>query len=116
MDLHGVFWEMGMFLLQAAALAATTPPTTNADAIERLGVAGILVFAAYFLIRYFMGLLEKKEARLTDVTDRFLKATEEYHQVTSTLAEEFREFRSTHREMASALAELKGALRREPRE
>jgi hypothetical protein len=43
---------------------------------ERLGVAGIIVVAAYFLLRYFMAQLDKKEGRVSDLTDRFLKATE----------------------------------------
>lgn len=43
---------------------------------ERLGVAGILVVAAFFLLRYFMAQLEKKEIRNLELTDRFMKSTE----------------------------------------
>lgn len=42
--------------------------------LERLGVAGILVVAAYFFIRYFMSELAKKDTRIVDITDRFIAA------------------------------------------
>lgn len=105
-----------------AAVAATTPPATAADAIERLGVAGILAVAAYFLIRYFMSIIEKKELRLNDVTDRFLTTTEKHATVVEEFTGEVRELRRSNEvmsrsqeSMATAISELKGALRREPR-
>lgn len=64
---------------------------------ERLGVAGILVVAAVFMLRYFMAELSKKDVRLADLTDRFLKSTE---QQTAALTQN-----------TEALRELKDAVR-----
>ncbi len=47
------------------------------NAFERLGTAGILVIAGYYLLKYFMGQLAKKDTRLDDITDRFVTATRE---------------------------------------
>ncbi len=44
--------------------------------VERLGVASILVFACYFMVRYFIGQLEKSNERNNVLADRFISATE----------------------------------------
>ena len=51
------------------------PPEQMAAAVERLGVAGILVVASYYLMKYFVAQLEKKDERLNEITDRFVQAT-----------------------------------------
>lgn len=55
-------------------------PTDPASAavLERLGVAGILVVAAYFVIRYFMGVVAKKDEALAALTERFISVTERF--------------------------------------
>lgn len=45
------------------------------SALERLGVAGILVVASYYMLKYFMAQLARKDSRLDDITDRFVTAT-----------------------------------------
>jgi hypothetical protein len=65
-------------------LEAVADPAIS-GAWERLGVAGILVIAGYFLIRYFMSELAKKDTRLSEVTDRFLAAT---HQQTVVMVQQ----------------------------
>lgn len=50
----------------------------SASIIERLGVAGILVVAAYFLLKYFMSEIAKKDQQLTDQTKQFISTTERF--------------------------------------
>ncbi len=45
--------------------------------LERLGTAGILVVAAYYLLKYFISELAKKDQRNTEITDRFIAAIKE---------------------------------------
>lgn len=55
---------------------AALPAETVAAAVERLGVAAIIVVGSYYLIKYFITQLAAKDKRLDDLTDRFIKATE----------------------------------------
>lgn len=57
-------------------LVAQTPPSAF-GALERLGTAGVLVIAGYYMLKYFIGQLARKDARLEEMTDRFVKATQE---------------------------------------
>jgi Mg2+ and Co2+ transporter CorA len=98
---------VALALFQVGEAVSAAADSRSAEAYERLGVASILVTAAYFLIRYFMGLLEKKEVRLNDVTDRFLAATEAHTETIAEFTQEVREMRMTHASLASAIAELK---------
>jgi methyl-accepting chemotaxis protein len=78
---------------------------------ERLGVAGILVVAGYFLVRYLMAQLDKKDGRLTDVTDRFITATREQTGVIAQVNEEMRRVREAHEKMAEAVNDLTATIR-----
>src|SRR3954471_18031739 len=80
-------------------------------AVERLGVAGILVVAGYFLVRYFIAELAKKGTRLTDVTDRFITATQAQTAVISQVNDEMRRVREAHEKMADAVNELTVTIR-----
>lgn len=55
---------------------ATIPAESVGAAVERLGVAAIVVIACYYLVKYFMGQLDKANVRNDDLSDRFIKATE----------------------------------------
>jgi hypothetical protein len=69
--------------------------------LERLGVAAILVVAAYYLIKYFMSELSKKDTRNTELTDRFIAAmTQQTGLVTKAITDN-----------TSAMNELKEAVR-----
>lgn len=57
------------------AVGELGPP--DGGLVERLGVTSILVVFAYYLIKYFIGQLDKKDLRLNDLTDRFVIATRE---------------------------------------
>jgi hypothetical protein len=110
--------SLGM-MMQMAAEAASTPPATTADAIERLGVASVLVIAAAWMIRFFIGLLEKKELRIAEkdgelkaLTGSLLEVTTKLTSVITMNTDELRETRRAYEHMAEALTELKGALRR----
>lgn len=46
--------------------------------LERLGVAGILVVAAYFLIKYFIGVVGKKDEVIATLTERFIQVAERF--------------------------------------
>ncbi len=43
---------------------------------ERLGVSGIVLVAALYLVKYFISQLDKKDARNNELADRFVTATE----------------------------------------
>lgn len=64
---------MSSILLAAAELGGAP----DGGLVERLGVTSILVVFAYYLIKYFIGQLDKKDLRLNDLTDRFVLATRE---------------------------------------
>jgi len=68
-------------------------------ALERLGTAGILVVASYYMLKYFIGQLAKKDTRQDDLTDRFVAATRE-----QTAA--IRDFIATQATMAAAIDKL----------
>lgn len=42
--------------------------------LERLGTAAVIVIAAYYLVKYFIAELAKKDSRIDAVTDRFIAA------------------------------------------
>ena len=65
--------------------------------LERLGVASILVIAAVFMLRYFMSQLEKKDTRVSELTDRFLVATREQTSVISQNTDALRELKDAVR-------------------
>jgi isochorismate hydrolase len=37
--------------------------------VERLGVAGLLVMAAFFMLRYFMGVVDKKDQQIKELVE-----------------------------------------------
>lgn len=49
----------------------------SSAALERLGTAGILVIASYYMLKYFIGQLARKDQRLDAITDLFVAATRE---------------------------------------
>ena len=98
-------------------VAVSTPPLF-AQAIfpdpltslaERLGVAGILVLAATYLLRYFIAQQDKKDGRLDDITDRFIVSTREQ---TSAIRDFIAEQQRTQQTMASAIDKLTTAVDR----
>lgn len=50
----------------------------TAAILERLGVAGILVIAAYFMLRYFMGQMDKKEQQIELMTKQFIDVAKQF--------------------------------------
>lgn len=50
----------------------------SASVLERLGVAGILVVAAYFMLRYFMSQIDKKEKQIEAVTQQFIDVARQF--------------------------------------
>jgi hypothetical protein len=46
--------------------------------LERLGVASVLVVAAYFMIRYFISVVAAKDRAISDLTERFIVVTERF--------------------------------------
>ncbi len=61
-----------MILTEALPL----PFESMGGAMERLGVAGILVLAGAWLVKYFIAQLALKDARNNDLADRFVSVTE----------------------------------------
>lgn len=55
-------------------LAQALPAVGNVDVLERLGTAGFMVLGCYWLVKYFMAQLAKKDARIDDITDRSVTA------------------------------------------
>lgn len=70
---------------------------------ERLGTAGLLVCAAYFMLRYFMGEAEKKDARIFQLVEQQRAAFEKN---TSFLVEELRQTSETRVKLDATLHEL----------
>ncbi len=62
-------------MMALIADAVAMPPESMSGALERLGVASILVIASYYLLKYFIAQLDKKDLRLNDITDKFVEAT-----------------------------------------
>jgi hypothetical protein len=60
-------------------LAQTTLEPFVPGAVERLGVAGIIALAALWLVRYFMGQNEKKDARIEAITASNFAAIQQMH-------------------------------------
>jgi predicted membrane protein len=46
-------------------------------ALERLGTVGVLVVASYYMIKYFMGQMARKDERIDKITDLFVAAFRE---------------------------------------
>lgn len=59
-------------------LIAQAQETAASGSLERLGVAGILVVAAYFLIRYFIGVVAEKDKALAELTKQFITVAERF--------------------------------------
>ena len=85
-------------------------PVNLGGAVERLGVAGLIVLGCVYLVRYLFTLLERKDARLNEMGDRFLAATEEHTRVTEQFIAEQQRVTSTLAGMAEAIKDLRGAI------
>jgi len=81
------------------AQVATLDPSTS-GVWERLGVAGILVVASYFLLRYFIGELARKDDRLNEMGQQFIDTMKEFGDLA-------REAHRQQSETTMALRELK---------
>lgn len=96
-----------MSLLQSVASVIPDSSPSVGESVERLGVASILVIAAYFLLKYFIAQLDKKDLRLNDITDRFVTATRDQTQaIRDFIAEQQR----TQTTMATAIDKLTVAV------
>jgi hypothetical protein len=103
--------------------------------IPQLGVAGTLIaifmWGGWKLMQHFLAALDRKDADIKEmnkshreqiqtITDRFVASTEritDRHTVAlAAFGQRLEELETTHAEMARALHELTGALRRGPRE
>lgn len=83
------------------------PDATVGAAVERLGDASILVVAAYYMLKYFISQLDKKDVRLNDLTDRFVTATRDQTQaIRDFIAEQSR----TQQTMSTAMDKLTVAV------
>lgn len=54
----------------------------SAGIIERLGTAGILVIAGAFLLRYFIGVVTKKDEIIMQMTEKFIQQTKQFAEIT----------------------------------
>ena len=77
------------------------------SAVERLGTAGILVIASYYMLKYFIGQLARKDKRLDDITDLFVAATREQ---TAAIRDFIAEQKLTHQLMAASIDKLTVAV------
>jgi len=93
----------GAFATTAVVAQAVTPTLEPGATVERLGVAAILVVAAYALVRYFMTVVDKKDAQLQAATERFATLVEK-----ATVAME--ESVAANRETAQAMNELRRSM------
>lgn len=92
------------------------------SATERLGTVGLLVVASFFVAKwlasqldaqhkYYVEELQKKDARILDVTDRFLAATREQTGVIIQVTDEMRRMREAHEKVTNAIGDLTVALK-----
>jgi len=95
-----------------SVLAVAAPPVfgPTQGMVERLGVAAILVLAAAWMVRYFIAQLDKKDQRLTDLTDRFLAATKEHTVVVEGVRHELQLVRETNHTLITAINNLRPAV------
>lgn len=76
--------------------------------LERLGTAAVIVIAAYYLVKYFIAELAKKDTRNTEITDRFITAmTTQTGIVTKVIADNTTAMANN----TSAMDDLKDAVR-----
>lgn len=79
-----------------AQSAVPTDPTMPFLSFEKFGVAGLMLAGAWFMLRYFMAELAKKDGQLSDLHSKML--------------EEIRECAAAKSALASALSELKDEI------
>jgi hypothetical protein len=60
----------------AALIAQTVIDPLNPGIVERVGTAGVVVAGAYFIVKYFMAQIEKKDARLDGVQTAYVNAVQ----------------------------------------
>lgn len=82
-------------------------PEPTGGVVERLGTASLLVIASYFMLKYFIVQLAKKDARLDDLTDRFVTATQ---QQTAAIRDFIAEQQRTQQTMTAAIEKLSLAV------
>jgi hypothetical protein len=100
---------MGKVFLTTSAILGTTggylfaqtvvpaAPDTAFFSFEKFGVAGFLLAGAWFMIRYFMGELAKKDTQIQNNTE--------------VLVDELRSCSESRQQLALALQELKDEIR-----
>ena len=50
------------------------------EAYTQLGIAGLTLGILFFIVRYFISALDKKDGTISGLTDRFIKVTEDTNQ------------------------------------
>jgi len=101
-----------MLSLTSASIATVltqSSPTFGSDPfVERLGVAGMLVLAAFFMLRYFMGVVEKKDEQINELVKRQQEKLEENSQA---LIQHIQLGYNVQQKTTDALYELTNAIR-----
>jgi hypothetical protein len=78
---------------------------------ERLGVAGILVAAAAYLLRYFIGVIAVKDKELAAQTQQFITMTREFSDVTKDAAHAMEGMKEAVQEVGHSMDRLTGEFR-----
>lgn len=78
---------------------------------ERLGVSGILVLVAFFLVKYFIGQLAAVHSQKDRLTELFIEATRLQSTVIATNSAEMVRSRDSHEKLSDAVRELTDAVR-----
>jgi membrane protein implicated in regulation of membrane protease activity len=95
-------------LVPAAFVAQVVMPPSDTWG-ERLGVAAVLVVAFYFVVRWFMAQMEKKDDVIKEITASHIKAQAEN---TATIVQALHEGHDVKRQMTEAVTRLTGTLER----
>lgn len=98
----------------SAFLAQQVIEPFNPNIFERLGTVGIVAVGSYYLVKYFMGQIDKKDARNETLQQAHVDAIKQMHaeQVatnavhTTMLVDELRESRSGRERLSETLSAL----------
>ena len=111
-------------------LLQAMPITAPAMGVETLTFTALFTSSlgfVYFIVRYLMGVIDRKDAshkelgdkkdeRIEQMTEMFISSVEKQTAAIVEFRSQLAEMEHTHARVADALNELKGAMRREPRD
>lgn len=94
---HKPLWVLWTWPPWVIAQQVVSAPESMQGMVERMGVAAVIVVAAYYMNKYFISKLDQKDAYIVDLTRQLIAASRESAQVIA--------------DNAAAKIEMSGAIR-----